>query len=196
MLYCIYADRCTWPILVSAFWAVSEAWGCCYRYRNDPNDQNLHCFWNRLSWFVTKSSEVVLLHHEQLEWHPGEHKAHSPLIQSNQIQYQTCNSSFLTTHDCLSSISSDLRSTSNCTHPLDTSHWNAPFSARFLNYEKHLMDSYQKLMGSILGQDPSSIQVLLKSVRKIFCSPAHKPTSHQTRQNITSLLDVITIKSK
>ena len=58
------------------------------------------------------------------------------------------------------------------------------------------MDPHQKLMGSILGQDPSSIQVLSKSVQ-IFCSPAHKATNHQTTgQIITSPMNVVTIKTK
>ena len=38
----------------------------------------------------------------------------------------------------------------------------------------------QKLMGSILGWDTSSIQVSGKSVQKFLCNPADKPTHRQT----------------
>ena len=36
---------------------------------------------------------------------------------------------------------------------------------------------HQKLMGSILGQDPSSIQVSSKSVKQFLCNPADKQTN-------------------
>ena len=47
-------------------------------------------------------------------------------------------------------------------------------------------------MGSILGQDPSSVQVSRKSVQQFLCNPAHKPTNQQQKQgeNITSLEEV------
>ena len=41
------------------------------------------------------------------------------------------------------------------------------------------LDQHQQLKGSILGRDPSSIQVSWKSVVWFLCRPADKPTYRQ-----------------
>ena len=49
-------------------------------------------------------------------------------------------------------------------------------------------------MGSVLGRDLSSIQVLWKSVVQILHNPAHKPTKPADRgENITSVAEVTKI---
>lgn len=43
-------------------------------------------------------------------------------------------------------------------------------------------DSHQKLLGSIWGQDPSSIQVLWLSILQFLCKSAEEPTTQQTNK--------------
>lgn len=54
-------------------------------------------------------------------------------------------------------------------------------------------DLHQQLVGSILGQEPSSIQASEKSVQLFLCDLADNPTNQQTNmgKNITSLADVM-----
>ena len=58
-------------------------------------------------------------------------------------------------------------------------------------------DQDQKLMGSILGWEPSSSQVSWKTVELFLCNPADNPTNLQTdwNENITSLAKEITSKA-
>ena len=36
-------------------------------------------------------------------------------------------------------------------------------------------------MGSVLGRDPSSVQVSWKSIKHFLCNPAYKPTDQQRK---------------
>ena len=59
-------------------------------------------------------------------------------------------------------------------------------------YEKH-PDPRQKLMGSILGRDPSYIQVLLKSVLVLEKSCRQTNQQMDTGENTSSLAEVISL---
>ena len=58
-------------------------------------------------------------------------------------------------------------------------------------------DLHQKLTGSILGRDRSSIQVVWKFAQRFLCNPADEPNNQQTDAggNMTSMVVLIRIKA-